>query len=52
MRGYYLRGFGAFENLRKVDEFVGRSVRARFRRALPLRGQRRFLLDDRLYLVL
>ena len=48
----YLRRFGAFQKLRKVDEFGGRSVRARFRRALPLRGRRRVLLGDLLYLVL
>jgi hypothetical protein len=53
MRSYYLRRrFGAFEKLRKVDEFGGRSVRVRFRRALPLRGRRRVLLGDLVYLVL
>jgi hypothetical protein len=47
-----LRGFGAFKNLRKVDEFGGRSVRARFRRALSLRERRLVLSDNLLYLVL
>jgi hypothetical protein len=47
-----LRGFGAFKKLRKVDEFGGRSVRARFRRALPLRERRLVLSDNLLFLVL
>jgi hypothetical protein len=52
VRSYYLRRLGTFEKLRKVDEFGGRSVRVRFRRALPMRGGRRVLLDDLPYLVL
>jgi hypothetical protein len=52
MRSYYLRRFGAFEKLREVEEFGDRIIRVRFRRALPLRGQRRVLFDDLLYLIL
>jgi hypothetical protein len=52
MRSSYLRLFGTFEKLRKVDEVGGRTVRVRFRRALPLRERRRVLFDDLLYLVL
>jgi hypothetical protein len=52
MRSYYLRRFGDFEKLRKVDEFGGRSVRVHFCRGLPLRERRRVLLGVLLYLVL
>jgi hypothetical protein len=46
MRSSYLRRFGAFEKFRKVDKFGGRSICVLFRRTLPLRGRRQFLLGD------
>jgi hypothetical protein len=52
MGSYYLRRFGEFGKLRKVDEFGDCSVQVRFRQALPLRRQRRVLFDDLFYLFL
>jgi hypothetical protein len=53
MRRYYLRGFGAFEKLRKVDEFFGLRVRVRFRQFISEMGIRLFELasfsPDRLH---